>query len=311
MASESCARIRCADRRAVHEDSNRVKARSDQEASSLSNPGLAGAPRRRRAWAGRCVLAALLGAVVAAPAAPAPTPTSADSVSALGASVREWLALRREWRRLRSDWQDEQRLLADEERLLQERVAGLRSRIARTDVALASEERALSEFVAARRGVTSSLASAAASVGAAELHLGTWFAKLPSLLQQPLRDSFLSLPQDADPNVNALAERAQRVVAIYTELQQLSRGIHAGRMVLPDAAGQEREVDVLFIGIAVGYALAADTDTAAVGRPTVAGWSWQWRPELAAPVRRLFECHRRESSAALVSVPVRRGESPP
>jgi hypothetical protein len=61
---------------------------------------------------------------------------------------------------------------------------------------------------------------------------------------------------------------------------------------------------VLYVGLAIAYAVSPDNRLAAIGRPGSNGWSWTWEPGLAQSVRRLHEVYRRERTAAFVTVPV-------
>gem|GEM_PF-1676156 len=235
---------------------------------------------------------------------------AADPVSALEESVREWLALRREWQRLQSDWQQEQRMLAAEEELLRQRLETLAADRAGNENAAAVAQASLREAVVLKNRLESALAGTANAISTAEASLTSWEKHLPPLLRKPLHEAFAGLAATAgSSDTRALAQRAQRVVALHTELQKLTGSVHAGRMILPDADGRERETEVLFLGMSVGYAVAAEGDAGAVGRPGAAGWTWQWQPELGTAVRRLLRSHRRDTPAALVNVPVLCGET--
>jgi hypothetical protein len=63
-------------------------------------------------------------------------------------------------------------------------------------------------------------------------------------------------------------------------------------------------MDVLYLGLARGFAVAVDDSIAAAGSPETTGWRWTWDPELAAAVRRAIRYHRRELPAELVQLPL-------
>ena len=98
---------------------------------------------------------------------------------------------------------------------------------------------------------------------------------------------------------------------ILQALHELARDVHTGRMVLAAPDGGRREAEVLFLGLAAGYALSTDGAHAAIGRPVPDGWSWEWDTAPAADVQRLLAVHRRERAASLVTVPVRTGGPAP
>jgi hypothetical protein len=233
-------------------------------------------------------------------------------VDAVQNLVRDWLALRREITRAAGDWEAQKRLLRDEIHLLDQRKEALRQELAarredegtkRKELAGAQEETA-----AARANLERLLGP----LTEAEAHLRAWCRGLPDALAVHVRSAAAGLPGESrGTDLAGIGERVQLVFGLYSQLEKLDRGVHDGRMVLTAPDGRRVEMDVLFLGLAMGYAVSPDGRRAAVGRPGGEGWSWEWRPELAASIAKALAIHRKQEPAAFLALPVRVGEAKP
>jgi hypothetical protein len=65
-------------------------------------------------------------------------------------------------------------------------------------------------------------------------------------------------------------------------------------------------VDVLYLGLAAGFAVAPDGASAALGQPGESGWTWRAAPagETADAIRRAIAVHRREAPVSLTRLPL-------
>jgi len=198
-------------------------------------------------------------------------------------------------------------------RLLERRRAELKKRLAAHDEKAKGTHTGSGALQSRRRALQDTVASLAGSVDVAEQSLRRWQERLPPLLLGPLRDSLAKLPRKgtAPASAASLAERLQLVFGIYAQLQQLTRSVHIGRMVLTTPDSRQAEMEIVFIGLATAYAVSADNTRAAVGSADEETWIWRWRGDLAPAVRQLLSCYRKESPPAFVNLPVRtKGDAP-
>ena len=99
-------------------------------------------------------------------------------------------------------------------------------------------------------------------------------------------------------------ENLQKVLAGFAEVAKLEGNTHAVRAVL-EIDGKRRAMDVVYLGLACGYAVAPDNSTAAIGAPGPDGeWKWQMQPEIAGAVRKLFCVKNGECVPEIVNLPV-------
>jgi hypothetical protein len=141
-------------------------------------------------------------------------------------------------------------------------------------------------------------------VSRAELRLRAWDERIPASLKAGLADGLAALPttrQQAEKQ--SLAERAQRVVALYTQLEQLLNNFHVTQQMLSTGEGR-RQVDVLYLGLANGFAVSADDQWAAIGTPGDRGWQWTPVPDQAGAIRDALNVIAQHEPARLVDLPL-------
>jgi len=239
---------------------------------------------------------------------PWPCRAASSEVERLEALTREWLALRREVGATASEWKLQKQALDDELRLLERQKQLLTAELGTQAGETRSSEEALTAAARDKAGYEAALLALHPELLRAEADLRTWPARLPPFLLEPLRAGFAKLPApDVVADAGTVAGRLQVVLGLYSEIEPLHRGLHAGRMILTDPAGRQVEAEVLLLGLAAGYALAPDGATAAVGEPAAAGWVWAWDPDLAPTVRRLLACYRKDTPASFVTLPLEVG----
>jgi hypothetical protein len=122
---------------------------------------------------------------------------------------------------------------------------------------------------------------------------------------QPLEDSFERLPESTAPeNPNILAQRLRLAVSLFSELEQLNCSVHADKLILEDPQGMQQEMDVIFLGLGVGFAVSPDNARAAVGHLMREGMVWEWDPNLASSIRHAWSCYQKEKPAVFVGLPL-------
>ncbi|MCK4591106.1 MAG: DUF3450 family protein, partial [Candidatus Latescibacteria bacterium] len=126
-----------------------------------------------------------------------------------------------------------------------------------------------------------------------------------SLLTPPLRKAFDQLQKAPEQSVT---RRLQVVLSLYGEIERLQYGVHVVKEVLQTSPGRSREMDVIYLGLAQGFAVSVDNQMAGIGRPTANDWRWEWRPEIAAEVRKAIAFYRHEKTADFVHLPLAVGE---
>ncbi len=257
----------------------------------------------------RC-LAGLLSLLVAS--AWADPPAVRAGLDSLEDLVGQLIRVQQATHAARSEWQDQEAQLKREEELLRQRVADAAERL---QTMTTERVKAQAERQAATEAATQAeekLARYFAPIAAAEARLRELQPHLPPLLLENLGSEFAKLPPADRPVTQADAgDRLRLVFELTTEVEQFDAAIHAGRLILTPPTGEAREMDVLQLGLATAFAVAADGSLAAVGTPGADAWQWEWRPELAKSIRTALLVYQKKQPAEFVELPLQLGRVQP
>lgn len=225
---------------------------------------------------------------------------SATPVQTLESLVGQWVDLRgaadqeqREWTLQSVQWRREMDLLREadmsldtsltsleaDEALWQQRSAGLMEHRDRLKSVLEQVDRMLVQI---------------------QPRLDALVSFVPPVLKDGVL-SFASIPGDRAATV---VERLPIVMDVIRGLETLQDGVHATRMMIALEGAPRREMDVVFLGLARGYAVTMDDRVAAVGYPGASGWQWVPLPGAAPAIRQLVRVARQDTPPRLVSIPV-------
>jgi hypothetical protein len=231
--------------------------------------------------------------------------STGGTISDLDALVGRWMDLRsaiadekRQWQARQEQWQVEIQLLEEEKAKLQKEIDDFNQ-------FASSVEKDRAAILARKETMETVLKDLEPILDRSEKRLRSGRQWIPGSLGQKFAKVFDELmnPRNSDTK-KPLTERIQRVVALYTQIEILQAGLHSTREILETGQSQRRQVDILYIGLARGYAVSSDDQWAAVGVPHSEGWVWTERPEIAANVRLALQVLDRQKTAALVDLPI-------
>ncbi|MCE9613467.1 MAG: DUF3450 domain-containing protein [Lentisphaerae bacterium] len=235
-------------------------------------------------------------------------PTRAEDTNALPSLeglVRQWVDLRTQTAsESRAAVEQEQHLRTEIDILERER-ASLQSQ--RDDLDRQQQARAadLNAQSARQAQLKATLDGLRPAVERAEADLRRWQPRIPEPLSGPVAADFQQLSSSAArPGDEPLAQRLMVALALYTRIEALQGSMNVVKQILTDGQGGRREMEVLYLGLARGFAVSPDDQWAAVGVPAADGWHWEARPALAEAIRRAIELQQRGHPAALSPLPL-------
>jgi hypothetical protein len=227
------------------------------------------------------------------------------SLQTLDRLVQQWMTLRttlseeqRAWEEREAQWKDEIKLLAQEAETLGREIAKGSGRATSVEA-----ERA--ELLARKEALEDVLERLRPALDRAEAELRAWRVWIPESLRDGMTAAFRGLPKSQEQaDQQALSKRARNAAALYTQIESLQNALHVTRQMLDTGAGARRQVDVLYIGLARGFAVTPDSDWAAIGVPDEAGWAWTPAPSNAGMIRKAIAVVNRQQTAQLVELPL-------
>ncbi len=219
-------------------------------------------------------------------------------------TVGQWVKVRSETARLRSEWNWQQSLM-------QSTLDALKSRFAR----LEAERKELLAKTATERRETVELEERLIAMNTAVAEAERYLVELDSVLVQlrawlpPRLSAALELPYRSLAATGLpLGERMQHTMAIINRCQLFDRTVSSGEEILMVEGTGKRLMEVVYWGLAQGYAVDRSAGTAYVGRSGDQGWVWIAAPESAAAITRLLAVARDEQEPVLVPVDFALGE---
>jgi hypothetical protein len=242
-----------------------------------------------------CLLLLVLSAFVAA-----------DTLRALQGQVLRLTELEQTEYRARQEWQSQKQLLQDQLAIMQKQSASLTAAL--TEQGQANDQRSAGNGALATElaSLRTRLQEMSSQVQAHSVELLALQVRLPAELRRHLQAALARLEgwvQEA-PAYEELPAALQTHLSLLTEIEQYDHGLHLAKEVLIDHNGQRRECEVLYLGLAMAYALTANGAQAALGVPMAYGWQWQWQDEWAPAFRQAMAVARKDEPARLLRLPV-------
>ena len=239
----------------------------------------------------------------------APEPSTVHSLEAL---VGEWVALRDALAKESSEWAAERQALEAETELLQAEKVRLQDRIQEQAAEKAESQKDRQTLSARRVQLKEQLAELSGLTSTLEATLRAHVARVPVPLRKGIEDGLRSLPAtDVEAARRTLSSRMQTVMALCVHLEELNRDVHVVQELIPQADGRKLLMDVVYLGLARGFAVSGDDRVAMTGHSDATGWRWDPDPGLAAEIRAAHSVASRKDVARLLSLPLlRKGETP-
>lgn len=243
--------------------------------------------------------------VVLALASSSLLPAAETDLQRLQALVTDLVAVRQAAHDAETSW-------AEQRPAVEGRIEVLRQQVAEAEAALAKAQQEASAAAGARQALESdaqrtreALAALAAPTRDAEARLRGLLPRLPEPLTKSLAERIRELPP-ADTPITAenLQDRLRLVFGLLTEIDQFADGVYLFRQPLTDPQNVQLEMDTIYLGLSMAFAVSGDGASAAAGLPGTGGWVWRWDPALAGPVRTAVAIYRKEQPAIFVTLPL-------
>ncbi|MBN1615879.1 MAG: DUF3450 family protein [Spirochaetales bacterium] len=217
--------------------------------------------------------------------------------------VAKWVDLRRELTEEKESWEEEKAHLEQEQDLLHKEQESLQNEITIAREESLSIESKRSSLVIREKILSETVNNCLPALQEAEKDLRVCRKVIPSSLLSPsVKNAFDRLQNGLD---QSFTQRLQLIVSLCGEIERLQNNVHVVKEVFNIEAGSSREMDVVYLGLARGFAVSQDNAIAGVGVPAENGWQWEWRNEIASEVRKAVDFHSRDKTADFVHLPMR------
>ena len=112
----------------------------------------------------------------------------------------------------------------------------------------------------------------------------------------------LSLP--ADQQTDDVGKRSANLTEMIAEVEKFQQNVTVSNELHKNAAGQEYNMQVVYLGLAAAYAVNEDASFALVGSPQADGWKYNERNEIAADIKKLIITATTEKDISFTTLPI-------
>lgn len=235
--------------------------------------------------------------------------TEATPAGDLRATLAGWVDAMGKIQREEDDWARDEEVLRNYREGLEREIADLRERIADARTRKDGADKESLELSATRDQYATARDAFATDLRRMEREFGTILGIIPPPLRSEprvaqLTEEFqqaLALPEDKA--TEGLSKRLVTLINLISEVEKFQQTVVVRPELHQAPDGREFNMQVVYFGLAVAYAVNQDGDFALVGRPSPNGWTHESRPELAGDIRRLLAAILGDAEAAFIELP--------
>ncbi len=235
--------------------------------------------------------------------------TAITPTEELRTSVREWVETMRKIQQEENDWSRDQEVLQNYREGLEKEIADLKEQIASAKTRKEGADKESLDKVAERDRYLAAKTELTAVVRSMEENL---MAKIPyfpeplakeAKVAQGIEDLKRDFALPAEKRTEGVSKRLLNVVNLLSEAEKFHQTVHVRPELHKDSKGREFNVQAVYFGLAMAYAVNEDGTFALVGRPGPDGWKFEEKPELAAGISKLLAATTGKADATFINLP--------
>ena len=221
----------------------------------------------------------------------------------LRAKIEAWVDTLRQIQKEEADWDVEKQILLGSKDNLLADIGQLEELIAEAEDRKAKADTATVE----RSERQADLEAASGEVVKAVERMEARFVEISSFLPEPLLGILGAelelMRDDAMKLKSGSTGRVKNLLSAIIKVEKFNNKITETPLTIPLPNGKNQQVDTVFFGLSIAYAINQSGEHALVGKPTVEGWKFTERNEYAEAIRRLVEVSRGEGEIEFVELP--------
>ena len=225
-------------------------------------------------------------------------------------SVGRWIETMTAVQQEENDWKRDKEVLQNYKEGLEKEIGDLKEQIASAETRKLGADKASLDKVAERDLYLSAKNELSATVRQLEENLSKRLAVFPPALAsepkvaQAIEDLKRDLALPADQRDTQVSKRLLNLITLVGEAEKFQQTVHIRPELHKDKSGREYNMQVLYFGLAMAYAVNEDNSLALTGRPGADGWKFEEAPALAGDIRKLIASTAGEQDAAFIQLPI-------
>lgn len=224
-------------------------------------------------------------------------------------SVSQWVETMSRIQQEENDWKRDKEVLANYKEGLEKEIEDLKERIASAETRKQGADKESLDKVAERDSLVAARDELATTVRRLEEQIVTKLPLLPAPLAaepkiaQAIEELNLSLALPADKRDTKVSKRLLNLITLVSETEKFQQTVHIRPELHKDRAGREYNMQVIYFGLAMAYAVNDDGSLALSGKPTDKGWVFEETPQLAPIIGDLIAATTGNKDAAFIQLP--------
>lgn len=228
----------------------------------------------------------------------------------LRTQVSEWVETMRKIQLEENDWSRDQEVLKNYKEGLEKEIVDLKEQIASAKTRKEGGDQQSLDKVADRDRLLSAQDELTRQVRIMEESLA---AKLP-LLPEPFKKvakisvAIESLNRNlllaADKQTDDVGKRLTNVTELLAEIEKFQQSVQVYSELHKDGKGHEYNMQVVYFGLGLAFAVNENNSFALAGRPGAEGWKFQERNDLAPQIQKLLVTATSEKDVSFTNLPL-------
>ncbi len=225
-------------------------------------------------------------------------------------TVSEWVSTMRQIQEEENEWTRDQEVLVNYREGLEKEISDLKEQIADAetrkkgaDAETLKQSQERDRFVASKEGLAKILRTLEEKM-AAKIPLIPAALRAEPKVAQAVEDLERDMKLAGDKQDEGVSKRLLNLINLTAEIEKFQQTVVLRQELRADSKGREFNMQVLYFGLAVAYAVNEDGSFALIGTPTEeSGWKFVEKPELADEILGLIACTTGDLDPQFISLP--------
>jgi predicted nucleic acid-binding Zn-ribbon protein len=228
----------------------------------------------------------------------------------LRTQVSEWVETMRKIQQEENDWSRDKEVLKNYKEGLEKEILDLKEQIASAKTRKEGGDQQSLDKVVERDRFIAAQDELTRQVRVMETDLASKLALLPDPFKKIAKISVaieslqrnLQLP--ADQQTDEVGKRLTNVTELLAEIEKFQQSVQVYSELRKDSQGHEYNMQVLYFGLGLAFAVNEDSSFALAGRPGTDGWKFQERNDLAPQIQKLLVTATSEKDVSFTNLPL-------
>lgn len=228
----------------------------------------------------------------------------------LRTQVSEWVETMRKIQQEENDWSRDQEVLKNYKEGIEKEIADLKEQIASAKTRKDGGDQQSLDKVAERDRLVAAQDELTRQVRTLEEALTNKLPLLPEPFKKAAKISVaieslqrnLQLP--ADQQTDEVGKRLTNVTELLAEIEKFQQSVQVYSELREDSKGHEYNMQVIYFGLGLAFAVNEDNSFALAGRPSADGWKFQERNDLAPQIQKLLVTATSEKDVSFTNLPL-------